>query len=295
MSILHKLRGHDTEITSIDWIKLSNCTSSSNCTTSNCTSTDTSTVATRTKKVAKSQSRRKPQPIVDSGDMFDIHSFDYLENEFGTLSNVNRIQEEPKQHLNIQNNESFDFVEACQSLKEDILRPTNPEADEENEVHRSDIPEAGSDGSDRSDCRSEDFVDVNQSLRQLDLEDRDHKSPMNKPEADTILSVVTASREPFFWIWDLNSGAALEKISYKTSHKASDIKFQGRCLVRISFPKCLMSSIYLLPGLTAKWIDEKTIVTNSPNGDIRRHSVSFTDKKYENHFRYHFLRKSIEI
>lgn len=177
-------------------------------------------------KVAKS--RRKPQPIVDHGDMFDIYSFDYLENEFGTLSNVNPIEEEPKPQISIQNNEGFDFVEACQSLKEDILRPNNPETDEENEVLQSEIPEFGEDGSDHSECRSEEFVDVNDTLRQLNLEDKDVQRSTIKSEADTILSIVTASREPFMWIWDLNSGAALEKITFKSSQKASDIKFQGQ-------------------------------------------------------------------
>lgn len=250
LSILHKLRGHDTEITSIDWIQLNNYASST-----------VVAAAVRTKKVAKS--RRKPEPIVDEGDMFDIYSFDDLQYEFGTISDVNPIQEEPKQHLSIQSNEGFDFVEACQSLKEDILRPNNPEADEADEVHQSEIPEFASDGSDQSDCHSDDFVAVNDSLRQLDLKDKADATPRIQSESDTILSIATASREPFVWIWDLNSGAALEKISFKTSQKASDIKFQG---------------------LTARWMDEKTIITNSPNGDLIRHTVSLTDKKYENPF-----------
>lgn len=159
--------------------------------------------------------------------MFDIYSFDYLENEFGTLTDVNPIQEEPKQQLSIQSNEGFDFVEACQSLKEDILRPANPETDEENEVHQSEIPDLGTDGSDQSDCRTEDYEDVNDTMRQLDLEDKNEELPKIKTDADTILSIVSASREPFMWIWDLNSGAALEKITFKSSQKASDIKFQG--------------------------------------------------------------------
>lgn len=158
--------------------------------------------------------------------MFDIYSFDYLETEFGVLSDSNPIVEEPKPQVDIQNNEEFDFAEACQSLKEDILRPNKPEADEQNEVHQSEIPEAvTSDGSERS----EDFVDVNDTLRQLALEDGDHlESPIIKSDSDSILSIVTASREPFLWIWDLNSGAALEKITFKSSQKASDIKFQGK-------------------------------------------------------------------
>lgn len=158
--------------------------------------------------------------------MFDIYSFDDLHDEFGTISDVNPIPEEPKL-LSIQSSEGFDFVEACQSLKDDILRPNNPEADEETEVHKSEIPEFDSDDSHQSDCPSEDFVAVNDSLRQLDLKDRDDESPRIQSESETVLALATASREPFVWIWDLNSGAALEKISFKSSQKASDIKFQG--------------------------------------------------------------------
>ncbi|XP_037035514.1 protein rigor mortis [Bradysia coprophila] len=240
LSILHKLRGHDTEITSIDWIQLTNIAS---------------TPASRTKKVAKS--RRKQVPIVDSGDMFDIYSFDYLENEFGTLSNVNPIQEESRLNVSTQQNEDFDFVEACQSLKEDILRPTKPE-DDENEVQQSEIPEFDASGSDCSNSRSEEYVEVNDSLRQLDLADIDDHPPRIQTEVDSILSVVTASREPFMWIWNLNTGAALEKIPFKSSQKASEVKFQG---------------------LTARWVDEKTLITNSPNGDLIKYTVALTDNK----------------
>lgn len=228
MSILHKLRGHDTEITSIDWIKLTDSSlpksSLPKSSLANSSLANSPLPVSRPQKVAKS--RQKPQPIVDTNDMFDIYSFDYLENEFGTLSNFNsakNTQEEPKQQLNIQNNEGFDFVEACQSLKEDILRPNNPEGDEENEVHHSEIPELCTDGS--SDCHSEEFVDFIEPVRPFNSEDADNKSP--RIESYGTLCIATASREPFVWIWDLNAGAALEQITFKSSQKASEVKFQG--------------------------------------------------------------------
>lgn len=185
----------------------------------------------RNKKVAKS--RRKPQPIVDNGDMFDIYSFDHLENEFGTLSNVKNAQIEPQQ-LNIQNNEGFDFVEACQSLKEDMLRPKNEQSDEENEVHQSEIPTMSSNG---SECNSEEFVNDNETSRSRDMEDGDNGSGEIKSstDTDTTLCIATASREPFVWIWNLNVGAAFEKITFKLSQKSSDIKFQGenQCVLSV--------------------------------------------------------------
>lgn len=178
--------------------------------------------------------------------MFDIHSFDYLEMEFGVLSNNVNIAkdnsyEEPKQQLTAQHNKEFDFVEACQSLKEDILRPINAEGDEDSEVHHSDIPTLGTD--DSSEGRSDDFVDVEKtessvvdvektdsSVVKIDSEDVGDEKSGIKSVADTTLCIVTASREPFMWIWDLNVGAALEKVAFKMSQKASDIKFHGENL-----------------------------------------------------------------
>ncbi|KAJ6642190.1 Protein rigor mortis, partial [Pseudolycoriella hygida] len=233
LSVLHKLRGHDAEITSIDWIEF-----------------DTNPpVAERSKKVARS---RKPQPIVDSSDIFDIYSYDYLEDEFGTLRDVNPSIEEPKP-LIVASNENFDFVEACQNLKEDILRPKNPEDYEDDRSENSELRNETDESGD-----SDDDVDGNESVRQVDIEDKSDESPKSRCDSNSVLCIATASREPFVWIWDLNSGAALEKIKLKSSLKSSENKMQG---------------------LTVRFLDEKTLITNSPNGDLFKFSVSLTDKK----------------
>lgn len=221
-SILHRFRGHDTEITSLDWIRFHNHSSTPATPAKPVRSATPVTPATpsdRTKIAARS--RRKAQPIVDHGDMFDIHSYDYLENEFGTLSS-NTMSDVSKHQLSFHSNEDFDFVEACQSLKEDILRPPKPEG-EEYEVNKSEIPEFdGSDESDQSGYRSDEDVDVNDSLRPVELEGR------TDAEADTLLSVVSASQEPFVWIWNVKTGAAFDKISLRSPHKTSDVKLQGK-------------------------------------------------------------------
>lgn len=80
--------------------------------------------------------REPPKAIVDAGDMFDIHSFDYLEDEFGAISagrrNVTTRGQpnnddddddavEPNEHnKSTTNNENFNFIEECQTLREQI-------------------------------------------------------------------------------------------------------------------------------------------------------------------------------
>lgn len=81
--------------------------------------------------------REPPKPIVDAGDMFDIHSFDYLEEEFGTISSTSRAKargqsnndgndedddaDESNQHnKSAIDNENFNFIEECQTLRDQI-------------------------------------------------------------------------------------------------------------------------------------------------------------------------------
>lgn len=96
----------------------------------------------RATKRANKNRRDAPKPIVDAGDMFDIHSFDYLEDEFGAISSNSRRNAPARGHSNknnddddnydneqqaasersksITNNENFNFIEECQTLREQI-------------------------------------------------------------------------------------------------------------------------------------------------------------------------------
>lgn len=79
--------------------------------------------------------REPPKPIVDAGDMFDIHSFDYLEDEFGAISSNSRraakARDGPSNNDDDDDagdehnkstviNENFNFIEECQTLREQI-------------------------------------------------------------------------------------------------------------------------------------------------------------------------------
>lgn len=86
--------------------------------------------------------REAPKPIVDAGDMFDIHSYDYLEEEFGTISSHKSTWKETRsdtaaananantnQKSNT-NNENFNFIEECQSLTEQIRAGNDSDGDD---------------------------------------------------------------------------------------------------------------------------------------------------------------------
>lgn len=142
-TITHKLRAHDTNINSLEWMYFN----------SNEDSTETYQVKrnfSQARSTEKNKFREPPKPIVDADDMFDMYSSDHLENEFGpiTKSTSKNLPEESflddhieNESSENENNENFDFVEACQSLREDIIE-NNKVLDKENEdksVELSDI------------------------------------------------------------------------------------------------------------------------------------------------------------
>lgn len=80
----------------------------------------------------KPRRREAPKPIVDAGDMFDIHSYDYLEEEFGTISSITRSVDSyaDKPADDHKSNENFNFVEECQTLRERIRAGNQSDSDE---------------------------------------------------------------------------------------------------------------------------------------------------------------------
>lgn len=100
-----------------------------------------SPISDRATKRANKTRREAPRPIVDAGDMFDIHSFDYLEDEFGAISSTSRrgvpTRGQPDKdnaagdddddgpatsdrNKSTTNNENFNFIEECQTLREQM-------------------------------------------------------------------------------------------------------------------------------------------------------------------------------
>lgn len=95
----------------------------------------------------KKETRRDaPKPIVDAGDMFDIHSYDYLEEEFGTITRTQPYAKHNKPHdaddeeiveESNKNNENFNFVEACEALRTQIQASKQQETDDAISEHES--------------------------------------------------------------------------------------------------------------------------------------------------------------
>ncbi|XP_063698982.1 protein rigor mortis [Culicoides brevitarsis] len=214
MSIIHTMRGHETEIRSLDWIKV-------------------------------------PQVPVEEEDLFDVYQQNDI-NEFGVQKASNRtfdmdeIVTESKPMENM-TEEKFDFAEACQALKQDIM--SKKEQKPQTEVNYNDVKDhakkADTDSfSEISDApsRENDFKSVED---EPSLVVNNTKSD-DKSEEDLIL-LVSSSLEPRVWIWDTQKGCALDKIQLPGGNYRDSTKIRS---------------------FTAKWLNPFNIITNDQNGNI---------------------------
>lgn len=209
-----------------------------------------------TKNVSKLTRRDPPKTIVDAGDMFDIHSYDYLEEEFGEISKnrSNKIDETATDDRKASlNNENFNFVEACQTLRERIVRDkssddeaSNNENCDQSAVNMSDIREVvartgAADGSVVFSDDDEGIVDVNVNVpikNEETEEDVERAStistlgsshdPKEIAEIDNQFKTLNMNqnisgnvylaaggREPFVVIWDVSNGTISDKLKLK--------------------------------------------------------------------------------
>lgn len=230
MEILYKLRGHDTEITSIDWILV----------TTKPKQIEIETVVDD--PAAKLKEMLDPLNNVDT---FDIYSYDHLENEFGTIQEK-FTEEEPDscqfQEKEFEQNENFNYIEACQDLMEDIICGIGDKNDSFN--------------TSKPGCSSSSVVNqfVNLKLNvqnpndSIDVQNPNDSiaveiTPVGSPEKEDFLEecrkvkdfivvskvgdeviescsedkyyLATGSKETWIWIWDCNSGTSLHRIHMK--------------------------------------------------------------------------------
>lgn len=268
-NMMLKLRGHDNRITSLDWMMFN--INSNEAETIPKDEIEKSTPRIKVQASTKESRRRgKPQPIIDSSDVFDIYEFDDLAEEFGaaarpTLATIAK-EEEHKEIRSIQSNENFDFVEACQHLKEDIVQDAvtskNADLDDSIAADNSEFQISTNVQQDEiilqdeiiseftktpADLSSDDsYVDVGdtttKSVNDVTLDEIiinndtsvDTNSNDNLPEwrqRNTeplyIPCIASASSEPFIWIWNSEDGVALHKIELKRSQKSPANKQQG--------------------------------------------------------------------
>ena len=214
MQIVYTLRGHDTEIISLDWMQVN--------------------LQERPQLQAKSRNRRKPVPIVDSNDVFDIYDFDDTADEFGAQSRAvlpKTEVEEKEFRIPISTNERLDFVEACQHLKEDILAvakeegatdafnaTTLDETVDQTEVLSPISPNATLQES------SDDFISVENLDETRDCSsdaDDDFVKPNHEDVVDYHVYLASGAKESILWIWDAANGLGVHKIELPKCSKSA--------------------------------------------------------------------------
>lgn len=293
--VLHKIRGHDAEIVSLEWMKLR--PSKYNVKSDNTPSkvngkksiaapskpsveTPSKSVASRLSKSSpkaqskaapiisgrnlqtstpSTESNRKPalmgrraqdarrepaKPIVDADDMFDMFTYDYEQTEFGatgsqapkkTTPKADQLDEseiEEKQKSICVSNDRFDFVEACQSLRSQIVEAKTGELEEGDEataVNMSDIrqmkalsPEMGDISLDALSLRSTIGSSHNQS-ELADLEQVLDEMKISDEQADEEVFLASGSLESFVVIWNTKEGRVVDKIIFKPMQNRSPI------------------------------------------------------------------------
>lgn len=228
MEILYKLRGHDTEITSIDWMLIPN----------------------KPKQVVEfvvddpiekvDDPSKKLKELLDplnNVDTFDIYSYDHLENEFGTIQEKFTEEEETEvcefQEKEIEQNENFNFIEACQNLMEDIicgigdkdesLNASKPgcssalnqfahlklekETPNDSMVTVLSAPASAEKDDFLEECHKvKDFIVVSKIGDEVDVEENCNEDK---------IYLATGSKESWIWLWDSNSGTGVHRINMK--------------------------------------------------------------------------------
>lgn len=261
---MQKLRGHDSEIVSLQWTLIKqkpyNGTESSvqslpepvekrSTKADESKPTPSKAKGKFDKTAEKKQTRREaPKPIVDAGDMFDIHSYDYLEEEFGTISN--RVPVETRDAASDDrktetNNENFNFVEACQTLRDQIRAGNQSDSDDgymdgdsnQSAVNMTDIQNMMKARSpikddsillsDESDGPAEidelsnlstigsshnttEIVELEDVIKDLNINDDTPK------ESDGIVYLASGAQEASVIVWNAKNGSVAAKIQLKS-------------------------------------------------------------------------------
>lgn len=299
--VLQKLRGHDSEVVSLQWTLIKqkpyNGTESSvqslpepvekrSVKAVESKPTPTKAKGKFDKTTEKKQTRREaPKPIVDAGDMFDIHSYDYLEEEFGTISN--RVSYETRddaadERKTATNNENFNFVEACQTLRDQIRAGNQSDSDDgymdgdsnQSAVNMTDIQnmmKARSPVKDDSILLSDDsdgpaeidelsnlstigsshntteIVELEDVIKDLNINDDTPK------ESDGIVYLASGAQESSVIVWDAKNGTVAAKIQLKSEKGRAKIpsNFFSEflfifCKSRLSYSKGNMKKVFLI-------------------------------------------------
>ncbi|CAO1380587.1 unnamed protein product [Diamesa serratosioi] len=257
VEVLFKLRGHDKEITSLDWMYFP---------------IENASTVVRTPKNTPIK-KNKPPPPDNDADLFDVYSFDHLENEFGEYRQKNKDVSDDEESNNadlkekLQENADFNFLEACTSLKGQIMgdeEKCNKNIDKSKKTFEENKEQYGLEKNDGS---IDDSMESNASSITPVFTD---ESPdegqklkdfvvVTKPEAiiavDYFPILASGAMEQSVWLWDVNGKVALTKTNYHPSKKRS------------SLPS---------PFTNVLWIDLQTLIITDFNGDLFEYKVEFS-------------------
>ncbi|XP_055539791.1 protein rigor mortis isoform X2 [Wyeomyia smithii] len=273
--VLHKLRGHDKEVVAIDWMVVK--VRSDSC-------RDNWRREDRPKKEARKRNDKidsKPleklepanEPSADSSDIFDIYDYSGQEEEFGTIVDqvTSSYEQRDRFHEKVHTTEGFNFLEACQNLKEDIIKAKEQDDQEGNE---SDSPQDESarqasmlntdDENDLDEAEKlRDFIIVDgdgkekeKSGSDEDEEDGDGQKEEMEQEGSPMLVLITSGRENVICFWNYEAGVIIDRIILPNS--------------QVSKRLCTAGAF-----ITAVWVNPSTIVANSVTGNIFAWKVSF--------------------
>lgn len=231
-SIVHSFSAHNNTITSLEWQQLTICASSEPRLV--CVDTEKSASKSkpeRPKAVAHSKEvrlRGPPKPVVADDDIFNIYEFDDCADKFGVTSKptyaTSSAVEETKPETPL-SNENFNFVEACQTLKEDILQ-TVPAMDDS--LIASDFEKLSMSGTELT-ASVEDPNSSKKSIKKphqvADLDESlDHSSDESfvhvvgekvVAKKVTFLASASISKEAIIWLWNVDTGSSAHKITLK--------------------------------------------------------------------------------
>ncbi|KFB49251.1 AGAP010152-PA-like protein [Anopheles sinensis] len=268
MTVLHTLRAHDKEITSIACMMVPVLNESRpKLKKGHTTKKDTTATASAQKADQarpKKQARKKAAPEADASDFFDIYDFNENQEEFGTIIDRESQNKQDQFREKTKTVEGFNFLEACENLKEDILKAATRRDDEDEE-------EGDEDGGDRSHIHQEEFntddeneLDDCEKLRDYVVVDNDgdrsegNEDGQSEEEGyETKLIIVSSSREVYLWFWDYETGLPIDKIGMPSN--SHDV------LCNANFT-------------TAIWLNEQRVVAHNFNGNVIEWKVNFSFK-----------------
>lgn len=241
MNIVARFRGHDAEITCLDFMVCS------------------------------------PKAMTDNSndDVFDIYSYEKVENEFGvyreSLEDRSDDEEQNQAELTekMHNTSSFDFLEACSSLKETILTNKDPYAesctsskntgkfeDNREQYGLENIKDPSPDLSMESNPSSHTPVFTEESLNFYEEKQRMDDFSTKPKKSDAVVVLASGSRENVVWLWSVNEKKSLHKIKWHPKAKSA------------------LPSIFT----NVLWLTQDTLLITDNNGDIIEYKIRFDAK-----------------